>query len=157
MNIFSLNSTEFLSILKTRKNDVKFSFFSSLYFSPYILCDQEYLSEGLKKLLPIILNTRFNMEMDELNYYYNNGMINKKEYNQTKENLIYSYYETTEDGKKIFKDFNENGKKRYLFIGSILLCTTHVCICSISIINNVYTNWLFATWVGRTVLGALVY
>ena len=112
MNIFSLNSTEFLSILKTRKNDVKFSFFSSLYFSPYILCDQEYLSEGLKKLLPIILNTRFNMEMDELNYYYNNGMINKKEYNQTKENLIYSYYETTEDGKKIFKDFNENGTNK---------------------------------------------
>ena len=75
-----------------------------IFNSPFILLDQYNLSIDIKKVLPIILNTRYNMEFEQLNYYFNEGYISNTEYEEQKQLLKYCYYESSYEGKRILKD-----------------------------------------------------
>ena len=77
---------------------------------PYLLCDQEYLSPEIKKILPSILISRFNIEKDELDYQFENCYIDKETYNKELEELEYFYFKSTEEGKEIFKNIYQKIK-----------------------------------------------
>lgn len=89
----------------------KQSILIDIFNSPFILLDQYNLSIDIKKVLPIIINTRYNMELDQLNLYYNEGYISNKEYEEEKQLLKYCYYESSNEGKRILKD-NEYNKAK---------------------------------------------
>lgn len=74
--------------------------------SPFVLCDLDNLDIEIKKLLPNILKVRYDMELEELYALYDNGDITEDELIEGKEMLKLCYYESSVDGKQIFK----NGK-----------------------------------------------
>lgn len=74
-----------------------------IFNSPFILCDQDSLSLNVKQLLPIILKSRYDKEIDELKYMLENGYINKEEYIEEEKLLKYNYYGSSKDGKSILK------------------------------------------------------
>ena len=71
---------------------------------PFLLCDQENLSPEIKKMLPYILTSRFNIEKDELDYQFKNFYIDEETYNEEIAELEYFYFKSTEEGKEIFKN-----------------------------------------------------
>ena len=77
---------------------------------PYLLCDQENLSPEIKRILPSILISRFNIEKDELDYQFENCYIDKETYNKELEELEYFYFKSTEEGKEIFKNMYQKTK-----------------------------------------------
>lgn len=74
-----------------------------IYNFPYLLCDQKKLSLEVKKILPLFLHCRYNMEKDEIEYLYNLGEYSKKEYKDIIKMLRFIYYKTSKDGKEILK------------------------------------------------------
>lgn len=75
-----------------------------IFNSPFILCDQDSLSLNVKQLLPIILKSRYDKEIDELKYMLENGFINKEEYIEEEKLMKYNYYGSSKDGKSILKN-----------------------------------------------------
>lgn len=75
---------------------------------PFILCDNDFLSITIKKLLPVLLNTRYNIELEELNLQYKNGYLTEHEYNEEKELLMYCYYYSSKEGKSILETGHVN-------------------------------------------------
>lgn len=89
---------------KDRKHSYKSSVLRDIFNSPFILCDQDCLSLNIKQLLPIILKTRYDKEIDELKYMLENGYINKEESIEAEKLLKYNYYGSSKDGKSILKN-----------------------------------------------------
>lgn len=73
-----------------------------IFNSPFLLCDQPYLSEKIKKLLPTILRTRYEFEIEELYYLEGAGYISTDELIDKKAMLKFCYYETSIEASEIF-------------------------------------------------------
>ena len=82
----------------------KTSVIRSIFNSPFILCDQDNLSLNIKQLLPVILKCRYEMEIDELKYQLENGLITQKEYIEEEKFINFCYYGSSIDGKNILKN-----------------------------------------------------
>ena len=89
---------------KNKAHSYKSSVLRSIYNSPFILCDQDCLSLNIKQLLPIILKSRYDKEIDELKYMLENGLIKKQEYIEEEKLLKYNYYDSSLEGKSILKN-----------------------------------------------------
>lgn len=89
---------------KDRKQSYKLNVLRDIFNSPFILCDQDNLSLNIKQLLPLILKSRYDREIDELKYMLENGYINKEEYIEEEKLLKYNYYGSSKDGKSILKN-----------------------------------------------------
>lgn len=97
-----INEEELFNLINNKKIDLKKEkILIHIYFSPFVLFDQELLSDNIKKILPDFLEYRYNMEMEELEFLYKRGDINKQEYIKSKDLINFCYYESSLEGKKI--------------------------------------------------------
>ncbi len=84
--------------------------------SPFVLCDQKRLSLEVKSLLPIILGTRCQDEVEELEKQNELGFINDDELKEELEMLKFVYYLSSEDGREILKTGHvKNVKSKVLY------------------------------------------
>lgn len=84
--------------------------------SPFVLCDQKRLSLEVKRLLPIILETRCQDEIEELEKQNELGFINDDELKEELEMLKFVYYLSSEDGREILKTGHvKNVKSKVLY------------------------------------------
>ena len=90
-----------------KSNNIKYSYkqslLKSIFNSPFVLCDQNKVSISVKKILPLFLNCRYEMEIEQLNYLKQNGYFNEEEYQKEKDLIKFCYYESSIDGKNILK------------------------------------------------------
>jgi len=75
----------------------------NIFNCPFLLCDQEILSDELKLLLPHLLSARYNTEKDALKVYLEQCFIDENEYNEELDNLNFFYYESSNDGRSILE------------------------------------------------------
>lgn len=84
--------------------------------SPFVLCDQKRLSLEVKRLLPIILGTKCQDEVEELEKQNELGFINDDELKEELEMLKFVYYLSSEDGREILKTGHvKNVKSKVLY------------------------------------------
>lgn len=95
-------------IKKDEFNSYKKRILKDIFNSPFLLCDQENISIRVKKLLPIFLKCRYDMEIDQLNYMYNECYINEEEFEKEKKLIKFYYYQSSTDGKSILKTGHVN-------------------------------------------------
>ena len=114
-DIIGLNNVDYNYGLKKDK-DIKEQKLRLIYACPFLLCDQEFASGNIKKLLPALLEYRYNMELRELQDEYELGFFSIKELNEQKKKLKYIYYNSTVDGKNILKTGNCKGIKNKVLI-----------------------------------------
>lgn len=76
----------------------------SIFNSPFVLCNQKYLSLNVKQILPIFLNSRYYMELEELEHQKEEGYMSEEEYLEEKKLLEFCYYKSSIEGKQILKD-----------------------------------------------------
>jgi len=88
-----------------KKYNNKELYLKMLYRHPYLLCDQN-VSEKVKKLLPVFINSLYALELNEISTRLINHDLTKEEFNFRIENLNFCMYESSEDGKSI----KETGK-----------------------------------------------
>ena len=86
-----------------KKQSYKQGVLRDIFNSPFVLCDQEYLSLNIKQILPLILKCRYEMEMEELDYSLENCFISQEDYEKSKNILYFNYYLSSQDGKNILK------------------------------------------------------
>ena len=91
IKLIKFNSIEIEGLFKKINNNIKKRILLSIYFCPFILINQEYLSDKLKKILPIILKVRYENEIEELYYQFEEGYINNDEYLNLKKDLKQNY------------------------------------------------------------------
>lgn len=72
--------------------------------NPFILCDQECVDFGIKKILPTILSVRSSMEIEELEMMFELGLITEEELKNEKEMIKFNYYLSSNEGVQIFKN-----------------------------------------------------
>ncbi|MBR6689921.1 MAG: hypothetical protein IKL65_01150 [Bacilli bacterium] len=63
---------------KDKPQNYKKSVLRSIFNSPFVLCDQKYLSLNIKQVLPLMLYSRYQIEMNELNGMLENGFISNE-------------------------------------------------------------------------------
>lgn len=88
---------------KENTQSYKQSVLRSIFNSPFVLCDQENLSLTIKQLLPLVLNCRYQMEIEELDHLLEDCFISKEDYEKSKNILYFNYYLSSKDGKNILK------------------------------------------------------
>lgn len=88
----------------TKEEPYKLKVLRNIFNSPFLLCDQECLSPDIKQILPILLRNRFEMEMEELTYMFDDGLINSEEYLEQEELNKFCYYYSSEEGKSILEN-----------------------------------------------------
>lgn len=86
--------------------EYKINVLKNIINCPFLLCNQDNLDMDIKKILPNILKERYDSEMEELYTLHENGDITDDELLESKEMLKFCYYESSVEGKQIFK----NGK-----------------------------------------------
>jgi hypothetical protein len=94
-------------------NDPKKKMLKNIFNCPFLLCDQSALSVDVKELLPYLLSSRYNTELDNLKVYLEQGFIDENEYDDLKDELRFFYYEYSKDGRCILETghaFFENEK-----------------------------------------------
>ena len=101
-NLINNFDLEFL-LKKDSKINYKENLLRKIFNSPFLLCDQENMSKNMKLVLPIFLDYRYNQELEELNYQYKLGFMEKKEYESRKKELFFAYYMSSKDGRNIIK------------------------------------------------------
>ena len=90
----------------SNNHEYKINVLKNIINCPFLLCDQDNLDMDIKKLLPNILKVRYDSEIEELYALYENGDITDDELLEGKQGLKFCYYESSIEGKQIFK----NGK-----------------------------------------------
>ena len=88
---------------KDKAQTYKLSILWNIFNSPFLLCDQDNLSLNVKQIIPLILNFRYNMEINELNNMLECGHITKEEYIEEEKLIKFCYYGSSKDGKNILK------------------------------------------------------
>lgn len=88
---------------KGKTQSYKQSVLRDIFNSPFILCDQENLSLNIKQLLPLFLNCRYQMEIEELDSLLEGCFISKEDYEKLKKIIDFNYYGSSKDGKNILK------------------------------------------------------
>lgn len=101
-------------IFKLLKKDRNYAFYKAknykdlllkqIIISPFVLCDQERLDIEVKKILPMMLQSRCQDEIEELEMMQELGYINEKEFKEEKEMLRFAYYLSSEEGMQILKN-----------------------------------------------------
>lgn len=118
-----ISSENIISLLKkdkeyafSRPKNNKDRFLKQIIISPFILCDQKRLSLEVKKLLPIILETRCQDEVEELEKQNELGFIDDGELKEELEILKFVYYLSSEDGREILRTGHvKNVKSKVLY------------------------------------------
>lgn len=98
-----INIDKNYGVLLNKKSDCKTTVLRHIYNCPFLLCDQQCASTEIKKVLPLFLNYRYNMEINELNNLYEQGDMDQEEYYQQKGMINFCYYNSTKEGKEILK------------------------------------------------------
>lgn len=75
----------------------------NIFNCPFLLCDQDMLSNEIKMILPHLLSSRYNTEKDVLKVYLEQAFIDENEYEEELDNLKFFYYESSNDGKCILE------------------------------------------------------
>lgn len=88
---------------KGEKLNYKQSLLKDIFNCPFLLCDQTILSLDIKKILPLFINTRYDIEKKSIEDYYKSGYINKEEYEKEIDELNFCFYNSSNDGKSILK------------------------------------------------------
>lgn len=88
----------------TKGESYKLRVLRDIFNSPFLLCDQDYLSINIKQLLPVMLKCRYDMEIEQLRYMLDDGLINGEEYIEQEKLLKYSYYGSSTDGRSILRN-----------------------------------------------------
>lgn len=89
---------------KNRQYTYKQSVMKSIFNSPFVLCDQKHLSLNVKQILPIFLNSRYYIELEELDHQKEEGYMSLEEYIEEKKLLEFCYYKSSIEGKEILKN-----------------------------------------------------
>lgn len=84
-------------------DDAKENMLKNIFNCPFLLCDQNALSDDVKELLPYLLSARYNTELDNLKVYLEQGFIDENEYNDTIDELKFFYYEYSREGRNILE------------------------------------------------------
>jgi len=107
INIMEANSYYGVKATKNYKKEI----LKNVFNCPFLLCDQKNISENIKELLPNFLQSRYDMEISELEFMYDNADITQEEYDIQKTLIDFCYYESSDDGRKILNDtFNQKQK-----------------------------------------------
>lgn len=106
-----INKNEEYLLEKRKPKNYKELVLRRIYNSPFLLCDQN-ISINLKKILPLFLHARFNMEKEHITYNYNHGYITKKEYLEEIDEFEFIYYKSSMDGRSILKTGKAIGIKK---------------------------------------------
>lgn len=108
INIMEANSYYGVKATKNYKKEI----LKNIFNCPFLLCDQKNISENIKELLPNFLQSRYDMEISELEFMYDNADITQEEYDIQKTLIDFCYYESSDDGRKILNDtFNQKTLK----------------------------------------------
>ena len=99
LSLFEESSDYGVTKIKNISNKEKLK--KEIFNYPFLLCDQDCLSDSVKKSLQLFLKRRYNMELNELEYLLESGQISQDEYLDSKEMLKFCYYETSWDGKRM--------------------------------------------------------
>ena len=83
--------------------DYKTKILRMIYNCPFILCNVDNLSRTLKQELNKFLHKRYNMELDELDLYLNEGELSFDEYLDKKEILKLYYFGDSKKSRKVKK------------------------------------------------------
>lgn len=110
-DIFNLINKDSSYMLDRKRLHYKESVLRNIYNCPFLLCDQN-ISIELKKILPLFLDARFNMEKDYITYNYNHGYITEEEFKEQLEEFEFIYYKSSNDGKNILKTGKVLGIKK---------------------------------------------
>lgn len=97
---------------KQGKLSYKESALKQIYNCPFLLCDQVHLSCRVSSILPIFLNIRYDMELDELDELLETEQISFDEYMDAKEMLKFCYYWSSKEGKEIMENRNTKSKNK---------------------------------------------
>ena len=98
-----INIDKNYGVLLNKKSDCKTTVLRHIYNCPFLLCDQECAGVEIKKILPSLLNNRYNMEINELNNLYDQGDMDQEEYYQQKSIINFCYFNSSKEGKEILK------------------------------------------------------
>lgn len=88
----------------SKSNDIKIKRLKEIFNCPFLLCDQDILSFNMKKLLPMILKSRYTTEVEELYKLYEDGLMSPEELLNRKELIKFAFYNTSKEGKYILKN-----------------------------------------------------
>lgn len=118
-----ISSENIITLLKKDKNyafsrpkNNKDRLLKQIIVSPFVLCDQKRLSLEVKKLLPIMLETRCQDEVEELEKQNELGFIDDSELKEELEMLKFVYYLSSEDGREILRTGHvKNVKSKVLY------------------------------------------
>lgn len=88
----------------SKSNDIKTKRLKEIFNCPFLLCDQDILSLDMKKLLPMMLKSRYTTEVEELYRLYEDGLISPEELLERKELIKFVFYNSSKDGKDILKN-----------------------------------------------------
>lgn len=78
-----------------------------IYFQPYLLCKDGNDNIDLNLIVALMIK-RYNMELNEISYMYNDGTISLNEYYRYIDNLVSLYFNTSEKGKLIYQNYGGN-------------------------------------------------
>lgn len=116
-DIYELTNTSFSNMLDVNQSiNTKTKMLKIIYSCPFLLCDQKYISNNIKIILPSFLEYRYNMEIDELENRYKQGCYSKEEYLEEKRKIYFVYYDSSDDGKNIIKKGVCKGIKNNLLV-----------------------------------------
>lgn len=87
----------------TECNNFKVKMLKNIFNCPFLLCDQEYLSDVIKALLPYFLNARYKTEKDTLECYLEQYFIDENEYEKELDDLEFYFYKSSNDGLSIYE------------------------------------------------------
>ncbi len=103
-----ITTQDIYNLLKKDKNyafskakNYKELLLKQIIISPFVLCDQELLDVELKKILPMMLQARYQDEIEELEMMQELEYIDKKELNVEKEMTKFVYYLSSCEGRQI--------------------------------------------------------
>lgn len=105
-----ITTNDIFNLLKKDKNyafiktkNYKELLLKQIIMSPFVLCDQEKLDIEVKKILPMMLQSRCQDEIEELEMMQELGYISEKELKQEKQMMKFVYYLSSEEGRQILK------------------------------------------------------
>ena len=88
----------------SKSTNVKVKRLKEIFNCPFLLCDQDILSLDMKRLLPMMLKSKYTTEVEELYKLYEEGLISPEELLEKKELIKFVFYKSSKDGKEILKN-----------------------------------------------------
>lgn len=108
-NLMKFNSNNVLNMI-SNNNSKKLLKLSKFYFKPYLLYQSSFLTEyNMNDFIEFVIY-RYNVEINELDLYLEQGIISREKYDFYKENLESNYFNNNPIGINIkrIKDKKNN-------------------------------------------------